>query len=107
LAVHEFCYGKRPQMKQKISPCQRIASFLIDVQPATTSNQELIGIIKLIVNPLEIVFPILVFVNFVKYYQWSRQIFALNSFKEGRIPYEAGSVLRDIPIPIKAISVTI
>jgi hypothetical protein len=58
-------------MKKEIAACERIPSFLIKIQPSAAGYKKFITVMELVIYALKIIFPVLVFMYFVKDYQRS------------------------------------
>ncbi len=58
---------------------------------------------KLIIDAFEIIFPVLVFMDFIENDQRRRCIISNHMRKESLVPEKLFSMIGDIPIPIKAV----
>ncbi len=76
---------------------------MINIKPAASRDKKLIATVKLVVDALEIVLPILIFVNLVEYYQRGRWVFAFHSFKESGVFDKACSMFGNIPAEVEII----
>ncbi|MCX5824444.1 MAG: hypothetical protein NTY86_13300 [Deltaproteobacteria bacterium] len=88
-------------MEEEITPGQGIAAFLINIQAAAAGHQKTVPVSGAVVNPLQIVFPVSVFVNLVENDQRRAGILPVHLFKKRRVLEEPGSLFGDIPVEIE------
>src|SRR3989337_278384 len=90
-------------MEDIIPPCKRIAALLINIEPSTPCYQELEFAVILIINTLQVVLPVFVFMDFIKDYQGGGKVFSLQSFEKSGTCNKPAPVIRNIPVKIKTV----
>src|SRR3989304_708094 len=90
-------------MKDVIPACKGIAALLIDIESSTPCNQELKVAVIFIINTLQVVLPVFVFMDFIKDYQRCGKVFSLQSFEKSGTCNKPAPVFGAVAVKIKTV----